>query len=40
MFTSCLIVHPGSYIGTVLAFPLSGVIADSLGWAWIFYIFG
>ncbi|CAD5112545.1 DgyrCDS1756 [Dimorphilus gyrociliatus] len=30
----------GSYVGTVIAMPLSGVIADRIGWPWIFYIFG
>ena len=30
----------GSYIGTVIAMPLSSIIAKTIGWPWIFYIFG
>ena len=30
----------GSYVGTVLALPLSGLLAEHLGWEWIFYSFG
>lgn len=30
----------GAYFGTVVSMPLSAWIADTLGWAWIFYIFG
>ena len=30
----------GAYFGTMVSFPLAGVIADSIGWEWIFYIFG
>ena len=30
----------GSYVGTVLALPLSGVLAQHVGWEWIFYVFG
>lgn len=34
--------YGGSYLGTVLAFPVSGELAStpSLGWPYIFYIFG
>jgi len=30
----------GVFIGTVLGLSLSGVITHSLGWEWVFYIFG
>ena len=30
----------GAYFGTVVSMPLSAAIADSLGWGWVFYIFG
>ena len=30
----------GSYVGTVMALPLSGVLAQNVGWEWIFYVFG
>uniref|UniRef100_A0A8C4Q3B3 Solute carrier family 17 member 5 n=1 Tax=Eptatretus burgeri TaxID=7764 RepID=A0A8C4Q3B3_EPTBU len=32
--------YAGSYFGTVIALPLSGVLADTLGWPYIFYICG
>uniref|UniRef100_UPI00358F7DEC sialin-like isoform X2 n=1 Tax=Myxine glutinosa TaxID=7769 RepID=UPI00358F7DEC len=32
--------YAGSYFGTVVALPLSGVLADTLGWPYIFYICG
>jgi MFS family permease len=31
---------PGSQFGTVIAFLLSGAIAEGLGWEWVFYFFG
>ncbi|CAG0884828.1 unnamed protein product [Darwinula stevensoni] len=34
------IAFSGSYIGTVIAMPLSGLIADHAGWPVIFYFFG
>lgn len=34
------IAFSGSFIGTVISMPLSGVIANSWGWEAIFYIFG
>lgn len=30
----------GSFVGTVVSMPLSGYIAQTLGWEAIFYIFG
>lgn len=30
----------GCYIGTVVAMPVSGMLAESLGWEYIFYFFG
>ena len=30
----------GSQAGTIIAFPIAGVICDSLGWEWVFYIQG
>ncbi len=33
-------IYAGSQAGTIIAFPLAGVIADSLGWRWVFYIQG
>nr|XP_032810392.1 sialin-like [Petromyzon marinus] len=32
--------RPGGHFGTVVTMPLSGIIAETLGWASIFYIFG
>ena len=29
-----------SLVGTVLALPISGLLAQHLGWEWIFYVFG
>ena len=34
------VAFSGSYVGTVLALPTSGVLAQYLGWEWIFYVFG
>lgn len=34
------VAFSGSYVGTVLALPISGVLAQHLGWEWIFYAFG
>ncbi len=34
------VAFSGSYVGTVLALPLSGVLAENLGWESIFYAFG
>ena len=33
-------VPAGSYIGTVIAMPLSGVLSEQLGWSSVFYVFG
>lgn len=30
----------GNYAGTVVAMPLSGILAQSLGWESLFYVFG
>ena len=30
----------GNYVGTVIAFPLSGIFSKYLGWESVFYIFG
>lgn len=30
----------GSFVGTVFAMPVSGLMAEYLGWASIFYVFG
>ena len=30
----------GMAVGTVIALPFSGILAQSLGWEWIFYFFG
>lgn len=30
----------GSQAGTIIAFPLAGLISDKLGWQWVFYIQG
>lgn len=30
----------GGQAGTVISLPISGVLADELGWDWIFYVFG
>ena len=30
----------GCSVGTVIIFPLSGIIAEQLGWRWIFYFTG
>ncbi|XP_065897728.1 sialin-like [Dysidea avara] len=34
------IVLAGSIIGNIIAFPLSGVLCDTMGWPWVFYCFG
>jgi len=34
------IAFSGSYFGTVISLPLSGYLAETLGWPWIFYVFG
>lgn len=30
----------GSYVGTVVALPLSAFIAKHVGWPYVFYVFG
>ena len=34
------VAFSGSYVGTVIALPLSGLLAENCGWEWIFYFFG
>lgn len=34
------IAFSGCFIGTFVSMPLSGILASTLGWASIFYIFG
>ena len=34
------VAFSGSYVGTVIALPLSGVLAEHMGWETIFYVFG
>ena len=34
------VAFSGSYVGTVLALPVSGLLAQHMGWEWIFYFFG
>ena len=34
------VAFSGSYVGTVFALPLSGLLAQHMGWEWIFYVFG
>ncbi|TRY68802.1 hypothetical protein TCAL_04672 [Tigriopus californicus] len=33
-------IWAGGQAGTVISLPISGVLADELGWDWIFYVFG
>ncbi|KAJ4449608.1 hypothetical protein ANN_01011 [Periplaneta americana] len=30
----------GSYVGTVVALPVSGILAQKVGWPFVFYVFG
>lgn len=34
------IIYAGTALGTVVSFPMSGLIAGTLGWEWVFYIMG
>ena len=40
----CKVIFPfqlsGSQFGTIIAFPVSGLISDQLGWPWVFYLQG
>ena len=40
----CKLIFPfqlsGSQFGTIIAFPVSGLISDQLGWPWVFYLQG
>ena len=35
-----LIILSGAFFGTVISMPLSVIIANGLGLAWVFYILG
>jgi MFS transporter, ACS family, solute carrier family 17 (sodium-dependent inorganic phosphate cotransporter), other len=30
----------GNYVGLVISLPVSGLLAASVGWEWVFYVFG
>lgn len=30
----------GNYVGLVVSLPVSGILAQSWGWEWVFYVFG
>jgi len=30
----------GNYVGLVVSLPVSGILAASVGWEWVFYVFG
>ena len=34
------VAFSGSYVGTVIALPISGLLAQHVGWEMIFYVFG
>lgn len=34
------IAFAGSYVGTVVSMPISGILANQLGWESCFYVFG
>ncbi|XP_065897733.1 sialin-like [Dysidea avara] len=34
------IVITGPNVGNIIAFPLSGILCDTMGWPWVFYLFG
>lgn len=34
------ISYAGTYVGSVIALSTCGVIADNMGWEWVFYIYG
>jgi hypothetical protein len=34
------VAFSGSYFGTVISLPLSGMLAEYMGWPYIFYLFG
>ncbi|KAK2573260.1 Vesicular glutamate transporter 2 [Acropora cervicornis] len=38
--TLTTVAASGSHIGTVIAMPLSGLLAQHLGWTSVFYVFG
>jgi ACS family sodium-dependent inorganic phosphate cotransporter len=30
----------GNYVGLVVSLPVSGILSASVGWEWVFYVFG
>lgn len=34
------IAFAGSYVGTIVSMPLSGILANKFGWESLFYVFG
>lgn len=34
------IAFAGTYVGTIVSMPLSGILANKFGWESIFYVFG
>ena len=32
--------YTGNYVGLVVSMPASGLLADNVGWEWVFYVFG
>jgi len=39
-FVGSTIICLGPNIGNIISFPLSGVLCDTMGWPWVFYLFG
>ena len=31
---------PGTYAGNIIGFPLSGLLCNTMGWPWSFYLSG
>ena len=41
LHVTCLVVDLiGPFVGNIIAFPLSGVLCDTIGWPYVFYCFG
>lgn len=34
------IAYAGNYAGTIVSMPVSGILASTLGWESLFYVFG